>query len=192
MKHNPNSVNAKDILRICVIGAECTGKSTLSKALAEHYSTNWVPEYARTYLEKLRRPYNQDDLLKIANGQIRIEDEWIRDSNRLVIMDTNLLVIKVWSEHKYGVCDPGIILQHEQRHYDHYLLTDIDIPWENDPQREHPQLREHFGNLYHQLIKITGVPFTLISGAAEERMKKSIDVVEELLQKRAATNPAIE
>lgn len=183
MNNLSHSAVAKDILRICIIGAECTGKSTLSKALAEHYSTNWVPEYARAYLDRLTRPYDQSDLLRIAHGQVRMEDEWIRDSDRLVIMDTNLLVIKVWSEHKFGACDPEIILEHKQRNYDHYLLTDIDIPWENDPQREHPQLRQHFGNLYHQLIGSTGVPFTIISGEPEKRMKKSIAVIENLLQR---------
>lgn len=172
------------ILRVCVIGAECTGKSTLSSALAEHYSTNWVPEYARGYLEKLNRPYDQTDLLKIAHGQIRMEEEWIRDSTRLVIMDTNLLVLKVWSEHKFGNCDPDILQHHHQRKYDHYLLTDIDIPWENDPQREHPQLRAHFGKLYQNLIESTRIPYTIVSGSVEERIKRSVEVIDRMLSTR--------
>src|SRR5205085_4009363 len=88
-------------LKVCVLGPECTGKTDLSKFLATHYNTAWVAEYARAYLGKLGRPYVQDDLLKIAHGQLRMEDEWLRDANKLLICDTNLVVIKIWSEVKF-------------------------------------------------------------------------------------------
>ena len=172
--------NESNIRRICVIGPECTGKTTLSEALAKELGTTWVPEYARGYLNKLNRPYTQADLLKIAHGQLRMEDEWQQDAKELLICDTNLLVIRVWSEHKFGSCDEEIIKHHQQRLYHHYLLTETDVPWEEDPQREHPQLREHFAALYSQLVESSGVPFTRIRGTVEERLALALNAVGKL------------
>ena len=83
--------------KVVIIGPECTGKTDLSKFLADHFKTVWVQEYARSYVNKLIRPYEQSDLTKIAHGQARMEDEWIREANRVLICDTNALVVKVWS-----------------------------------------------------------------------------------------------
>jgi NadR type nicotinamide-nucleotide adenylyltransferase len=164
--------------KICVIGPECTGKTELSKFLAEHYKTNWVAEYARAYLNKLGKPYSQPDLTKIAHGQLRMEDEWLNDSNHFLICDTNLIVIKVWSEHKYGDCDKEIIQRMTDRTYDLFLLTNIDIPWQEDPQREHPDKREYFWNIYKSEIEKTNVPFVEISGSREERKKKAVEAID--------------
>lgn len=169
--------NAPEIKKVCVIGPECTGKTDLSQFLAQHYQTSWVEEYARAYLNKLGRAYDQIDLLKIAHGQLRMEDEWIYEANKLLICDTNLIVIKVWSEHKYGNCDPDILKKIAERKYDLYLITDIDIPWAEDPQREHPDKREHFRAIYRNEIAATGVPFVEISGEREARRKKAIDTI---------------
>src|SRR6187549_922384 len=111
------------IKKVCILGPECTGKTALSKFLSEHFKTVWVEEYARAYLNKLGRPYQQADLLKIAHGQIRMEDEWLPDSNKILICDTNLIVIKIWSQVKYGSCDDHLIRQLQGRTYDLFLLT---------------------------------------------------------------------
>lgn len=161
------------ILRVCIIGPECTGKTTLAASLAERFQTAWVPEYARGYLDKLNRPYQVSDLLKIAHGQIRMEEEWMQNARRLLICDTNLMVIRVWSEHKFGTCDPEIIRLHESRRYDLYLLTDIDVPWEEDPQREHPQLRDHFMGIYSERVRNSGVPFERITGDSGMRLQQA-------------------
>jgi len=170
------------IKKVVVIGPECTGKTDLSKFLANQFKTVWVEEYARAYVNKLIRPYEQSDLTKIAHGQSRMEDEWVREANRVLICDTNALVVKVWSEHKFGSCDEEIerLLT---RHYDLYLLTYIDVPWEDDPQREHPDKREHFWAIYKNLIEKSGVPFVEVSGSKEERRKKAVDAINELLKK---------
>ena len=167
--------------KICIIGPECTGKTELSKFLADHFKTAWVEEYARAYLNKLGNPYNQADLTKIAHGQLRMEDEWLNESNKIMICDTNLIVIKVWSEHKYGNCDKEILQRMAERKYDLYLLTNIDIPWQDDPQREHPDKREYFWNIYKKEVEQTKVPFVEISGQREERRKKAITAVSTLI-----------
>jgi len=171
----------KVIKKICVIGPECTGKTELSKFLATHYQTVWVAEYARAYLDKLARPYDQADLIKIAHGQLRMEDEWMYDARKVLVCDTNLLVIKIWSEHKFGNCDPDILKRMAERTYDLYLLTYIDIPWAEDPQREHPDKREHFWNIFKEEVTQSGVPFVEIRGDRETRKKTATDAIDAIL-----------
>ncbi len=169
------------IKKVAIIGPECTGKTDLSMFLAAHFKTDWVPEYARAYLDKLNRSYEQSDLLKIANGQLRVEDEWYQSANRVLICDTNLMVIKVWSEDKFGAVDEEILKKMNARHYDLNLLTDIDVPWEEDPLREHPGRREHFWKVYQQEAIASNVPTVIISGSREERRKKAVAAVENIL-----------
>jgi nicotinamide riboside kinase len=88
----------KPIKKVVIIGPECTGKSVLSQFLAEQFHTDWVPEYAREYLDELERPYEQDDLLHIASGQLKLEDKLSVNAKKLLVCDTNLYVIKVWSD----------------------------------------------------------------------------------------------
>ena len=169
------------IKKVCVIGPECTGKSELSKFLATHFNTSWIPEYARAYLDKLGRPYQQADLLKIAHGQLRLEDEWLRDSNRVMICDTNLITIKIWSDYKYGRCDEEIMQLIKKRHYDLYLLCYIDVPWVDDPQREHPDKREDLWNIHKKEVVNTGVPFVEINGDWTTRQQKAIEAIDKIL-----------
>ena len=170
------------VKKVCVTGPECTGKSDLSKYLSEYYQTSWVQEYARAYLDKLIQPYQQVDLTKIAHGQLRMEDEWLNESNRVMICDTNLLTIKIWSEFKFGTCDPEIINRMNSRTYDLYLLCNIDLPWEEDPQREHPDKREQLWTIYKNEVGKTGVPFVEITGDRSVRRAKAVDSIDLLLQ----------
>lgn len=173
---------SSSIKKVCVTGPECTGKSDLSKYLAEHFKTTWVQEYARAYLNKLNHAYQQADLTKIAHGQLRMEDEWLNESNRVMICDTNLLTIKIWSEFKFGNCDQEIITKMNSRTYDLYLLCNIDIPWEEDPQREHPDKREQLWAIYKAEVAKTGVPFVEISGDRTARLAKGIEAVNTILR----------
>jgi NadR type nicotinamide-nucleotide adenylyltransferase len=172
----------KTVFRVCVIGPECTGKTDLSKFLAGHFNTAWVEEYARAYLNKLGRPYDQTDLLKIAHGQIRMEDEWTRDANRLLICDTNLIVIKIWSEVKFGSCDPHILERMKERKYDLYLLTYIDVPWENDPMREHPERREELYKMYLSEMQQQSIPFAEIKGPKTARQQLALEAIQKHLK----------
>lgn len=173
----PGQQEVKEVKKICVIGPECTGKTDLARFLSEAFHAPWVEEYARAYLNKLGRPYGEEDLLKIAHGQLRMEDEWTQDAKNLLVCDTNLIVIKVWSQHKYGTCAPDIIKIIAERKYDLYLLTYIDVPWAEDPQREHPDKREHFWKIYQEEVRATGVPFVEINGDRETRRKKALEAI---------------
>jgi NadR type nicotinamide-nucleotide adenylyltransferase len=169
------------ISKVCVIGPECTGKTVLSETLAKQLNTVWVEEYARAYLNRLNQPYDEADLLKIAHGQLRMEDEWAVDANKVLVCDTNLIVIKVWSEFKYGHVDKGILDLIHERKYDLYLLTYIDIPWISDPLREHPDRREELYNIYLSEMKDQPVPFVEVKGNEQQRMKTALAAVDQYI-----------
>jgi NadR type nicotinamide-nucleotide adenylyltransferase len=161
--------------RIAIIGPESTGKSELAGQLAREYETEWVPEYARFYLDRIFRPYEESDLLEIAKGQLLWEDDKASYAKNLLFCDTNLIVIKVWSDHKYGRTDPWILEQLERRQYDHYILSDIDLPWRPDPQREHPQMRKHFLDIYRKYLEDHQLPYSVAVGEEGDRLKSAID-----------------
>ena len=125
------------MLKIIVTGPESSGKTTLCKALYEHFNISFTKEYAREYLDALNRDYNQGDLLKIAKGQLQAE-------NGMQLLDTDLITLKIWSEYKYGSCDKWILTQIEKQKSEKrfYLLCKPDIPWEAETQRENPNDRE--------------------------------------------------
>ncbi|WP_143962678.1 AAA family ATPase [Litoribacter populi] len=173
------------MLKVVIIGPESTGKSTLAQGLAEYFGEPWVPEYAREYIDRIGRDYLYEDLLEIAKGQIREENRLENAARNLLFCDTNLMVIDVWSKHKYGQTDKWIIDTIKNRPYDLYLLTDIDMPWEEDPQREHPdpEMRAYFFELYAKKIKQTKVPYSLISGSKKERLDKAIKIIQAFYEK---------
>jgi NadR type nicotinamide-nucleotide adenylyltransferase len=170
----------KTIKKVVVIGPECTGKSELSAFLADHYKTIWIPEYARGYLDNLTRPYQEHDLLTIARGQLRLEDQSIHNASNYLICDTNLYVLKVWSEFKFGRCHPEILEAIRSRSYDLYLLTYVDIPWQEDPLREHPEKRQELYDLYLKEMRQQPVPFAEIRGQGDQRRKSAVEAIEKL------------
>jgi nicotinamide riboside kinase len=64
-------------------------------------------------------------------------------------------VIKIWSEFKYGFCDPEILTLMKEQKYDLHLLADVDLPWEDDPLREHPDKRQELFDLYKAELEST-------------------------------------
>ncbi len=170
------------IKKVIITGPESTGKSTLSSALAEHYHTVWVPEYAREYINTLNRPYNRNDLLTIMDGQLQAENELGKKAKNIFFCDTSLLVIKIWYEHKFGELHPLISEQFMQFTCDLFLLPDIDLPWVYDPQREQPHQRAYFYKLYKQELNRMGADFTVISGSGSQRLKSAISAIDHLIK----------
>ena len=172
------------VKRIVVLGPESTGKSELCQHLAMHYQTEWVPEYARFYLDRLDRDYEQHDLKSIAEGQLVWEDDKYEYANKYLICDTNLIVIKVWSDHKYGHTERWINEQMTERSYDFYLLNNIDIPWTPDPQREHPKLRKHFFDIYRNYLEENDLPYAIVSGIEGDRKACAVNAIEDYFVKK--------
>lgn len=162
------------IKRIAIVGPESTGKSMLAAALAKHFQCGFVKEVARDYLEHLGRPYQQSDLDDIARLQVAEEEKVLATNPPVLICDTTLLVIRIWSEYKYGNCSDTILSLEKSRHYDHYLLTDIDLPWEDDPLREHPHERQQLFSIYYRALMRQSVPFSVVFGEGIERVERSL------------------
>jgi NadR type nicotinamide-nucleotide adenylyltransferase len=165
------------ISRIAITGPESTGKSWLAENLAKTYLCKWVPEFARSYIESLDRPYNYNDILEIAKGQIASEDELLHTADKYLFADTDCLVTKIWCDVIYGKCHNWIIQQLKQRPHDLYLLCDVDLPWEPDPLREHPHLRKYLFGLYFDELKLRNLPFEIISGTGNARLQCATEAI---------------
>jgi nicotinamide riboside kinase len=175
---------ASPIIKIAIFGPESTGKTTLATQLAEYYKTVWVPEFARDYLqEKLdsgRGICDIDDMLPIAYGQTKLENDSALIANKYLFCDTNLLVTKVFSELYYNFCDSLLDKAARAHQYDLFFLTDIDVPWEDDGLRDSPDGRETVFEVFKQSLIDNKKPFITISGDKETRLKKAVAIIEDL------------
>lgn len=169
--------------KIVIIGPESTGKSYLSSSLAKQYDGVFCAEYAREYLMKNGTEYNVEDLYNISLGQLKNEEEAFRLAENMkkkfIFFDTDLYVIKVWSEFVFGRCDNRILSSIASREYDLYLLCAPDLPWVKDELREYPDLetRELLFHHYKEIMVQQKVPWFLINGSYEERLEKAFKAV---------------
>ena len=194
------------IKKVVILGPESTGKSTLCELLAQHYKTDWCPEFAREYLMTHGMDYDFEDLLTIAKGQLALEEEhaaalktkwaqvdkniWVNSHSLLtthhsplLFIDTDMYVMKVWCEYVFEKCHQFILDQIVERKYDLYLLCNNDLPWIKDELREYPdeKNRNELYHIYKDLLINQSVPWVEISGSYEERTVSAIAAVEKYL-----------
>lgn len=176
-------------IKVVLFGPESTGKTTLSMQLSKYYKSVWVPEYAREYLQNKwnneQKTCEPNDLLPIAEGQMKLENELAQTTNSVLICDTDLLETKVYSEAYYlGSCDPILEKYALENTYDLYFLTYIDTPWEADDLRDKPSHRmEMFEAFQNTLIKYNR-PFVLLRGDEKGRLAKAIEYIDKLLKEK--------
>jgi NadR type nicotinamide-nucleotide adenylyltransferase len=176
----------KKIKKVVVIGPESTGKSTLCESLAKHYQTIWVKEYAREYLLKNGTNYTFENLYEIATGQLKGEDEALKNlpnDCEIIFIDTDMYVMKVWSEFVFNKCDNRILNEILKREYDLYLLCSTDLPWTKDELREYPDnaIREKLFLYYKEEMTEQQTPWVIINGTGNERMQNAINAIEKIL-----------
>ncbi len=145
--------------KVGIIGPESTGKTTLARYLASRYDGVFVPEYAREYMEKLNRPYTYDDVCSIARQQI---DQLATLTANTYFFDTELIITKVWFEHKYGTCPEWVVDAIHTYPMDVYLLCYPDLPWIADPVRENPNIRYELFQRYEREVQELGIPYYII------------------------------
>ncbi len=177
------------LIKVVLFGPESTGKTTLSRQLAKYYNTMWVPEYAREYLQKKwdreQKTCEPHDLLPIAEGQMRLENELSKRAKEILFCDTDLLETKVYSEAYYvGNCDPLLEKYALRNSYDLYLLTNIDTPWEADDLRDKPDEREAMFAYFKATLEKYDKNFITLSGDKETRLKIAVEHIEKLKAKR--------
>jgi len=140
-----------------------------------------VPEVSRDYLEQKMAEnseyrYEKDDLLTIARTQVQTELTTSFKHPDMVVCDTDLLVIIIWSEVRFGDCHPWILETFDKqvkRGNRAYLLCDYDMPWEPDPLRESAETRPELFRLYQEKLDTYNLDYHIIKGSAEERLKSS-------------------
>lgn len=177
-----------ELIKVVLYGPESTGKTTLAKQLAVHYNTLWVPEYMREYLQKKwdneNRLVEKSDLIPIADGQLKREAEISQKVENLLICDTNLLELKVYSEYYYnGYCPAKIKTEATKSIHGIYLLTYIDTPWEPDILRDRPNNRAEMFCIFEAELKKQGFPYEILKGNEEERFKKATEIIDALLNR---------
>lgn len=166
--------------KILIIGAECTGKSTLSQALAKNFNTQYVPEYMRTYLDNKPADYvcQYDDLTPIAQGQMMEENRLLSSANRYLFCDTSLILLKVYSEFYFNQCPIFILENIPKLSYDKILLTDnIGIQWVADGQRDLPNGHDMIYEKIVENLKFYGLEYIKMSGNLDDRIQKFYDMI---------------
>ncbi|MEX1383365.1 AAA family ATPase [Lutibacter sp.] len=180
----------RNIVKIVLFGPESTGKTTLSKQLARHYNTVWVPEYAREYLQNkwnnTRKYCESSDQLPIAYQQIKLENELAKKADRLQICDTDLLETVVYFENYYEKnIDSGLKKAALENNYDLYLLTYIDTPWEADDIRENPDQRKKMFDTFEQALIKYNRPYILLSGIKKNRFNLAVKEIDKILNSKS-------
>ncbi|MFV8225136.1 AAA family ATPase [Christiangramia aquimixticola] len=174
-------------LKIVLFGPESTGKTTLSEDLSRYYGEPLVREYMREYLQEVwdseKRICEPADLIPIAEGQMQAENKLAEKANKLLICDTNLLELKVYSEAYYeGYCDPRL-LKHALNHKYHlYFLTYIDVPWTPDDLRDKPEDRERMFQRFLSTLETHQKPFVILKGDRETRLKIAVEKIDQLIK----------
>lgn len=179
----------KKILRVCVVGAESTGTTTLARELAAHYQTLWVPEYGRLYTERLREGgintfvyhWRTEEFVHIAKQQQKDEDEMARKANRVLFCDTDALATAIWHQRYVGTWSEEVDQIASRRRYDLYLLTNCDIPFEHDGVRDGQHIRPWMTQRFTEELTTRGLPWVLVKGGREERLKRAVEEVDKLL-----------
>ena len=183
----PRPVRTHYLKRVCIIGPESTGKSTLARDLAAAFNTLYVHEYARNLLSPKAGVCEADDIERIVRGQTAAEDALASQANRVLFCDTDVLTTMIWSEVLFGSCPRWVGDLADRRAYDLYLLTDIDAPWVDDGERYLGKTgqRSDFFNRCRRALDERQRPYRIIRGDWNARFAAAVEAVQELLRTRA-------
>lgn len=172
--------------RICLVGAESTGKTTLSRALADHYQTLWVPEYGREFSEKLpdmwHYTWTSKDFEHIARRQARLEDDAAKAANKVLICDTDVFATSIWHRRYMGVRSVAVEALAARRPKIHlYIVPDPATPFEQDGYRDGEDKRQWMHEKFIKMLTFWGKDYLQVSGSPEERLAQAVAVIDQLL-----------
>ena len=172
------------LVRICVTGPECTGKTDLARRLAERLGTECVPEASRAYAMRVARPLLASDVEPIGRDHVdRAEAAEARTRARgggVVMLDTDLVSTIVYARHYYGIAPPWVVRTERRRRADLYLLCDVDVPWIADGVRDRGEQREEMYALFAATLARFDAPVTRIGGDWEARFEHAVRAIESL------------
>lgn len=173
--------------RVCLVGAESTGKTTLAQALAAHYHTLWVAEYGREYTElKLAASagdhWTSPEFTHIAMIQCERENAAARQCNRLLICDTDAFATAIWHRRYLHQRSPAVeAIAARQRRPDLYLLTDADTPFVQDGTRDGELIREWMHQTFIAELATERRPYRLLRGSWADRFTQAVGCIDELM-----------
>jgi NadR type nicotinamide-nucleotide adenylyltransferase len=175
----PLPVRPYYLRRVCILGPDGTGKSTLAAKLAEHYSTCLVRPYGDV-VSGLKQHLEPADVQVIARGQLAAELTQARRANRVLFLDTDLSTVQSWSERQFGACPEWVRQEAERRRYHLYLVTDVDVP----PRSNDAEQRSAFLRHCLDMLEGKGSDYVRLSGTWQQRSDKAVAAVDALLRKK--------
>jgi len=183
MEKRFNTSMINKAVKIVITGPESTGKTELSIALARHYNTIWIPEFARGYISEINRPYTYKDVVYIAEQQVIQTNIDSNHNGKIIFFDTWLIITKIWFIEvfqKYPDWIDDAILMNKP---DLFLLCYYDLPWQYDPLRENgsTERRAYLFKKYLQEIEKINCKYQIISGFNQERFNLAIQKIDQLL-----------
>jgi NadR type nicotinamide-nucleotide adenylyltransferase len=183
-RYLPREVRPYFARRVALLGAESTGKSTLSDKLARHFDTVWVPEYGRPYCEIIRPALELDlgDLEAIAWGQATWEDEYAAQANRVLVCDTELHTTATWCDMLLGARPPWLDAAARARHYDLVMLLTPEVPWHDDGTRVLRDRRIEHTDLLRRELDAARREYHVLAGSYHEREEQAIALVERVIR----------
>jgi HTH-type transcriptional repressor of NAD biosynthesis genes len=187
LNHLEPIVRAYYVQRVCVLGAESTGKTTLAGALADAVGTVWAAEFGHMY-QALGRDdpnagWSSAEFSHVARLHAWLEDFQASQANRVVICDTDAFTTALWHEAFVGTRAPEDVLDLARtRRYDLYLLCDMDIPFRQDAYelRDDGPRRLHMQERYLERLNGQSTPWLLLSGSLEQRIARASDAIRSL------------
>jgi NadR type nicotinamide-nucleotide adenylyltransferase len=175
----PEPVRAYYTRKVVCLGAESTGKTTLSLRIAAHLGATWIPEYGRLYCEWYQSVQAQHDMDQIFRGQMVLEDWGRRHANRLLICDTDTLTSCIWNERYFQHYPEWMNREFEARLSHLYLLCDIDLPWVDDGVRDSGAERKWFHWRFVEELQSRRLPYVLVQGEGEHRFAAALHAIEQ-------------
>ncbi len=168
----------------CVYGPESTGKSTLTKQLADYYHMPFVEEYAKEVIDKKHGDICFEDMEEIVRGHHQNILKALQQNAPMLFVDTDAILSKLWSNELFGKESPVIDEVIAQQHFDHYLLLDVDLPWVDDIHRFRPEERESFFHRCEEQLIVRNKNYSVIRGQKDSRLKNAIECVSKCIDCR--------
>jgi HTH-type transcriptional regulator, transcriptional repressor of NAD biosynthesis genes len=178
----PVAVAASFVKRVAFLGGESSGKSTLAAACAEASgeSSLAVAEYGRERWETAGGQLEYDDLLSIAQEQVRRESAaCVEVSQRsinsptlgIVFCDTTPLTTLLYCLDMFGNAEVELELL-AQRAYDMIVLCAPDFEFVQDGTRRDDVFRQQQHNWYVHQLSERSLPYLVVTGTVQDRVEQ--------------------
>lgn len=158
--------------RVVFLGAESTGKTTLTRRMADELDTAYVDEYGRTHYEQRGGVLTLDDYVEIAETHRRLENEAILRANRWLFVDTNAVTTMFFSHYYNGDSLPRLrdLADECRARYRHHLVCAPDIAFEQDGWRDNEVWRARMHGMVRHDLAVRRIDHAVVHGALDDRV----------------------